>query len=303
MVDQVLTQDAAEVQAVFDEKELSNVGETTLADAADLDSASALNGMVAYGAGTANRPTAGTGIVITTQRITSSADAQEGQFAFDVDGFVYHRVLNSTVWGGWIQLSGLSQASTWSALQTFSAGIIVSGGDVDLVEGQSIRSTSTSEGTRDLIGMIGDIVTVGSPIATEVVGSTITLDSAATIQLESTTGVFVVGGLTLNTGSLNLGPRPELTISGGVVTKTASYHNLDTEADAASDDLDTINGGVIGDLIILESTDSARDVTVVHGTGNMRLEGGLDFGLADSNDRIVLLFNGVNWIELTRSNN
>ncbi len=128
MADQNLTQDAAEVQAVFDEKELSNVGEATLADAADLDSAAPLNGMIAYSAGTSNIPNVGAGIVITTQRTTSSDDVQEGQLAFDIDGYLYHRELNATVWTAWRQLGALAQASTWSALQTFSAGLTVSAG-------------------------------------------------------------------------------------------------------------------------------------------------------------------------------
>ena len=45
----------------------------------------------------------------------------------------------------------------------------------------------------------------------------------------------------------NLGTPTELTIAGGIITRTRSNHTVDTQADAATDDLDTISGGVEGD--------------------------------------------------------
>ena len=95
----------------------------------------------------------------------------------------------------------------------------------------------------------------------------------------------------------------ELTIATGAVTVTHSSHGIDTESDAASDDLDTINGGIDGMRLILRAQSSARTVVVKDGTGNINLVGGADFSLDNSHDRIELVYDGVQtgWFELSRS--
>ncbi len=66
----------------------------------------------------------------------------------------------------------------------------------------------------------------------------------------------------------------ELTIASGEVTVTGSirmrYHTIDTEGDAGSDFLDTVNGGNMGDILILEAEDSARTVVCRPG-GSLRI--------------------------------
>ena len=94
----------------------------------------------------------------------------------------------------------------------------------------------------------------------------------------------------------------ELTISTGAITATKSYHTVEVEGGAAaSDDLDTINGGVIGMVIILQAAHADRTVVVKDGTGNLKLAG--DFSLDNTEDTIQLIYNGSNWCEITRSNN
>lgn len=102
-------------------------------------------------------------------------------------------------------------------------------------------------------------------------------------------------------GFFQLDGRSELTIAAGVVTATRSWHTIDTEADAGTDDLDTINGGVIGNLLVIQSADDARDTTAKDATGNLALAG--DFTFTGVSDRLMLQFDGVNWIELSRSDN
>lgn len=106
------------------------------------------------------------------------------------------------------------------------------------------------------------------------------------------------------TGFTNLGSGSELTISGGAITVTASYHSVDTEADASADDLDTINGGSTGDLLLLESVDNARDVTIKEATGNIFLQANTDNVMGDTTDK-MLLVKGTdsNWYEIRFSNN
>ena len=104
-------------------------------------------------------------------------------------------------------------------------------------------------------------------------------------------------------GMYNLGPSPTLTIASGAITVTKSYHKVDTEGAAATDDLDTINGGTDGDILILRTANAARDVTVKNGTGNLRTVG--DFTLNFMEDRITLQYDGDMgvWLEIARSNN
>ena len=68
-----------------------------------------------------------------------------------------------------------------------------------------------------------------------------------------------------------LAPSSELTIASGVITKQRGWHTVDTQADAASDDLDTIYGGVAGDLLYLSAANSAREINVTR-TGNIRFQ-------------------------------
>ena len=100
-------------------------------------------------------------------------------------------------------------------------------------------------------------------------------------------------------GQVNFKAATELTIATGVITITKSYHSVDTEADAATDDLDTILGDVAGDLLILKSEDSARDITAKDGVGNLSLSGDFTFFTAD--DHLILIRDGANWFEIARS--
>jgi len=99
-------------------------------------------------------------------------------------------------------------------------------------------------------------------------------------------------------GYIGAGTHTELTISGGIITITAitSYHSVDTESDAASDDLDTISGGIEGMLLFICAEDDARTVVVKHGTGNILLSGAADFSLDSSSDICWLFYNGSNWV-------
>lgn len=96
--------------------------------------------------------------------------------------------------------------------------------------------------------------------------------------------------------------------AGAIVVRDASVSivRVNTEASAPTDDLDTITGpGIDGQTITLKTTANSRDVTVKHGTGNIRLAGGADFTLALVNSKITLQWDAVVsfWCEVSRSNN
>lgn len=89
------------------------------------------------------------------------------------------------------------------------------------------------------------------------------------------------------------GAATELTISSGAVTKTQSYHKIDTEGDAASDDLDTINGGSEGEVQVIRSVSSARVVRVRTGMGNIEMTA--DVILDEVGKMLTLIHDGTNW--------
>jgi hypothetical protein len=103
-------------------------------------------------------------------------------------------------------------------------------------------------------------------------------------------------------GAYSLGSSSELTISSGAVTVSRSTHLLDTEGNAASDNLDTINGGYDGMIVTLRSVDSARDVVVKHNTGNIKLGTGADFTLSTNIKSITLQYcadlGAGSWVQL-----
>jgi len=96
-------------------------------------------------------------------------------------------------------------------------------------------------------------------------------------------------------GKLNFDEATTLTISSGAITITQSYHYVDTEAAAATDDLDTINGGTAGDILFLRTVDSTRDVVIKHGTGNIVTSDGSDYTMDSTDDVVQLIFDGTNW--------
>ena len=92
-----------------------------------------------------------------------------------------------------------------------------------------------------------------------------------------------------------------VSISVGVITATQSFHVVDTEAAAATDDLATINGAIGGRILVLYAASSARTVVAKDGTGNLKLEG--DFTMDNTEDVLTLIADGNNWREITRANN
>lgn len=105
----------------------------------------------------------------------------------------------------------------------------------------------------------------------------------------------------LDANSISSGASSELTIAAGAVTATKSYHTIDTESDAASDDLDTISGGRAGQMLIVQANNSARSVVLKDGTGNLKLSG--DITLDNAEDTATLVSDGTSWYLIATSNN
>jgi len=82
--------------------------------------------------------------------------------------------------------------------------------------------------------------------------------------------------------------KGELTISSGAVTVTGVSHTIDTESDAATDDLDTINGMADGQILVIRPANTDRTVVLKHNTGNIITGSGSDLSL-DSDNKFAII--------------
>jgi len=97
----------------------------------------------------------------------------------------------------------------------------------------------------------------------------------------------------------------EKTISTGSITVTqGGYYTVDTESDAASDDLDILTSLPKGQVVYLRPNNTARTVVVKHDATKLNLASGIDFTMNNQYDTISLIGLGSNIAaELSRSNN
>lgn len=96
---------------------------------------------------------------------------------------------------------------------------------------------------------------------------------------------------------INLGVAGALTIATDAITVTKTYHVIDTEGGAASDNLSTINGATEGDLLWLKIANNARVVTLKHNVGNIFLSDAADRLLDNTNKMVILRYNGSKWVD------
>lgn len=159
-------------------------------------------------------------------------------------------------------------------------------------------------------GYIGQEITIQSATASRVVT---VVDSTGNIQtqnnadriLDSTRNAIslVWDGTTWNELSYsnnNYQLETKTIVSGAIDAPNENFVLVDTEGAAATDDLDTINGGFVGQILTLRAANSARDVVFKDGS-NLRLAG--DFTADNTDDTITLVKSASVWYEIARSNN
>jgi len=90
------------------------------------------------------------------------------------------------------------------------------------------------------------------------------------------------------------------TIAAGVLpAPTVTYQNVAGQGGVA-DDLDTITAGTTGQYLIIKPSDGAVTITVTT-AGNIVTIGGNDFVMNDIEDTMTLIYDGTNWIEISRN--
>lgn len=105
-------------------------------------------------------------------------------------------------------------------------------------------------------------------------------------------------------GALILSDATQLTIGASLpdmITVTQSYHTVETAGAAASDELHIIDGGTTGQIVVLKAANDAHTVVVKDNADNIQLEG--DMSLDNLQDTLTLIYDGSNWLEISRSNN
>lgn len=78
-------------------------------------------------------------------------------------------------------------------------------------------------------------------------------------------------------------------ISGGILDLSSrkEFYLIDTEGDAATDDLDSITGLAVNQVVELSPENNARTIVIKNGTA-IKLANGLDFTMNNQYDCIVL---------------
>ena len=124
---------------------------------------------------------------------------------------------------------------------------------------------------------------------------------AARLTIGSDGLATFANGITVSGGIVSLSSFTNLDVSSGGITVTSSTHRVDTESGAPTDNLNNINGGTDGSILVLRTNVDGRDVTVKDGTGNLHLAG--DYALNNSARKLTLIKSGSDWFELSRSSN
>lgn len=94
--------------------------------------------------------------------------------------------------------------------------------------------------------------------------------------------------------SMEYQPSSEIVISSGAVTQTQTLQSIDTEGDAAADDLDTLTVLTNANVCILKLENTARIVTLKHGTGNLNLPNSTDV-IMSFNILYFMVYDGTDW--------
>lgn len=166
------------------------------------------------------------------------------------------------------------------------------GGDITAA-GKALLDDADAAAQRTTLGL-GTVSTQNTGTS----GANIPLLNATNTWSGVQSGVF--------SGRIRLPQSPATTIASGVATIANSsygFYPIETEGLASTDDLNTItdSGAVTGDIIIIRSNASGRDVTAKDGTGNLVLAG--DFILSNTEDTLTLRYSGSAWVEISRSDN
>lgn len=105
------------------------------------------------------------------------------------------------------------------------------------------------------------------------------------------------GSVDVHANTLLLNDGSELTIASDTITVTKARHTVDTQANAASDDLATVNGLAANEVCVITAENTARTVVIKHGVNNIVSVTGADITL-DDHIKAVLLLGSIDGTEV-----
>ena len=209
-------------------------------------------------------------------RITNS------RYGISIEGSTFCSIIGNIIDAK--QLADGDSITLQNAIRVFAHGS--NNSDANTIIGNTINGARTTDGSEANVAWSYGIIVAAS--------------QTNTIIRDNQVATVGVTNRISNSGSTN-DVASELTIASGVITVWDDYHLVDTEGDASSDDLTTINGGQHGQVLILRAADSGRTVSVAEG-GNINLASS-PRALDNTSDTIMLLYDGSSWLELSFSNN
>lgn len=223
----------------------------------------------------------------------------EGTTFFTQDDYTIDDTL--TFSGGLVESGGVVQLATSVNLQTGTSYTYLTGDRGKMVahsNASAISATLPSAGASFPNGWFVDIVNIGAGALTITCASNIDGLSTLTIYQYEGIRIFSSGSTYYsNRGSASLNAKvgANLTIASGAVTITSPFSKylIDTEGAAATDDLDTINGGVQGRVLILSTVNSARNIVIKHNVGNIYCPAGQNITLDTVYDNIILEYDST----------
>ena len=252
------------------------------------------------------------GVFVSDAADGASADA----FVFDADnafttgGAKLASFTNNSTEKFFIDKDGgftAAQASTITAggLTVTAGGLTITAGGLTVTDGDIKNDT----------GIITSSVADGSAVIAHKFDVDNTYSTAnallADFQNNGTSKLFIgqdghmtADGTILSAEFIGTTSAEAVTISGGIVTITRGSISVTVQT-GSTDDLDTITPNAAigpGDgFLIVKAASSVATVVMKDGTGNLILAG--DFSLTHTSDRMLLVFDGANWVELSRSDN
>jgi fibronectin-binding autotransporter adhesin len=188
-----------------------------------------------------------------------------------------------------------------SALATIGNADV--GGSLTVTGASQLTGNVTASGTLAVTGAstLTGTVTASNDVS---IGGTLSASGAASLSTLSTSGAASLGSLAItNAGTVgsfwNVSAGSTVACSdGGVITMTATYQPLSATGTVTPALSTTATGVTTGTLLCLVNT-SANTINLAD-SGTARLAGAWAAG---QDDAMWLVFDGTNWVEVSRSDN